>query len=148
MISRSAIYGFMGTAALLTVYFLLVSLISGWSFALSQFSQFWYFIISLAIGFGIQIGLYTYLKKAVNQIKASGGVLAVSGTTSTAAMISCCAHYLANIIPVVGVAGAITVVAQYQTEIFWIGLVFNALGIIYVASKIVRFKKHFNKTQP
>lgn len=137
MIFKSSIYGFIGTAALLAVYFSVVSLISGWPFAVSQFSQFWYFIVSLAIGFGIQIGLYAYLKNAVHQKNASGGVLAVSGTTSTAAMISCCAHYLANILPILGATGFISLIGQYQVGLFWIGLAFNIFGIVYIGRKVV-----------
>ena len=138
---KSTIYGLMAAAALLAVYFSVVSLISGWLFALSQFAQFWYFIVSLAIGFGIQIGLYVYLKNAIHQKNASGGVLAVSGTTSTVAMLSCCAHYLVNILPIIGVTVIISVVGQYQVQLFWVGLAFNSAGIAYIARKVIKFHK-------
>src|SRR3989344_678252 len=144
MILKSTIYGLLGTATLLAIYFSVVGLISGWPFALSQFSQFWYFIISLAIGFGIQIGLYYHLKQLVeNKGVAMGGkTVAVTGTTSTLAMISCCAHYLVNIIPILGIAGALSIVAQYQIEIFWVGLVFNLFGVVFIGNKIIKLKKH------
>lgn len=141
IIFRSTIYGFTGTAALLAVYFSVVILISGWSFALDQFARFWYFIVSLAVGFGIQIGLYAYLKNAVRQKNGSGGVLAVSGTTSTVAMLSCCSHYLANILPVIGAVGIIGFISQYQVELFWIGLAFNIFGIAYVSRKVIIFHR-------
>lgn len=130
---------------LLAIYFGVVSLISGMSFALEQFVKFWYFIVPLALGFGIQVGLYTYLKNLVGQHGASGKVVAVSGTTSTAAMVSCCAHYLANILPILGVTGFLTIVAEYQVELFWLGLAFNAFGILYVASKVVKATKDHQK---
>ena len=63
MLARPIVKGMVGTIALLAVYFTVVSLISGWGFALDQFTAFWYFIISLAVGFGIQVGLFTYLKE-------------------------------------------------------------------------------------
>jgi len=125
---------------LLAVYFSVVSLISGWSFAVSQFSQFWYFIVSLAVGFGIQIGLYAYLKSAIHRKNAGGGALAVSGATSTVAMLSCCAHYLVNILPIIGAAGIISLIGQYQIQLFWVGLIFNIAGIIYIARKIIIFQ--------
>lgn len=130
---------------LLAIYFGVVSLISGVEFALEQFSTFWYFIVPLALGFGIQVGLYTYLKKLVGQHGASGKVVAVSGTTSTAAMVSCCAHYLTSILPILGVTGFLTVVAEYQVELFWLGLVFNVAGILYVASKVIQATKEHKK---
>ena len=130
--------GMLAFILLLVIYFGVVSLISGQSFALEQFAKFWYFIVALALGFGIQIGLYTYLKNLVGQHGASGKVVAVSGTTSTAAMVSCCAHYLTNILPMLGVAGILTLVAQYQVELFWLGMAFNAAGILYIVPKAVK----------
>ena len=126
---------------LLGVYFSILTLISGWGFALDQFRQFWYFILTLAGGFGLQVGLYAYLRELVRGGNGSGKVLAVSGTTSTTAMISCCAHYLANILPIIGVSGAIALIGQYQIEIFWVGLAFNAAGIIYIARKVIAFHR-------
>ena len=134
-------YGLAATTVLLGVYFVILAVLSGWEFTVSQFLEFWHFIVSLAAGFGIQIGLYSYLRSAVRRMDMSGKVVAVSGTTSTAAMISCCAHYLTNILPVVGTAGAIALVAQYQIELFWIGLASNLAGIVYMGNRVVKFSR-------
>ncbi len=139
IIFKSIRMGILGEILLLVVYFGTVSLISGWSFAASQFYAFWYFIVSLALGFGIQIGLYVYLKNAIHHQEGSGKVLAVSGTTSTAAMVSCCAHYLVNILPVIGATGIISIIGQYQIQLFWLGLIFNLAGIIYIYRKVIKF---------
>lgn len=130
---------------LLAIYFAVVSMISGMDFALEQFTKFWYFIVPLALGFGIQVGLYAYLKQLVGQHGASGTVVAVSGTTSTAAMVSCCAHYLVNILPVLGVTGFLTIVAEYQIELFWLGLTFNAAGILYIVPKVINAAREYKK---
>lgn len=61
---------------MLAVYFGVVSLISGRDFALSQFATFWYFIVTLALGFGVQVGL-GYLKNLVGSQGAAGKVVAV-----------------------------------------------------------------------
>lgn len=79
-------------------------------------------------------------KNAIHNQQGSGKVLAVSGTTSTAAMISCCAHYLVNIAPVLGIAGALSIIAQYQIQLFWVGLAFNLGGIVFIANKLFKFK--------
>jgi len=138
-------FGMGALVLLLVVYFGVVGLISGMNFALEQFSEFWYFIVPLALGFGIQVGLYTYLKNLVGPRGASGKVVAVSGTTSTAAMVSCCSHYLVNIVPILGVTGFLAVVAEYQIELFWLGLVFNVAGILYVASMVIKATKEHKK---
>lgn len=141
MVWRSIVHGTGAMAGLLGIYFAVLAAVSGWEFTVSQFLEFWYFIVSLAVGFGIQIGLYNYLRNAVRSMDMSGKVVAVSGTTSTAAMISCCAHYLTNILPVVGAAGAIALVAQYQIELFWFGLACNLAGIGYMANRVVKFSR-------
>lgn len=142
---RPVQFGVAALVLLLAVYFGVVSLISGKDFALEQFAKFWYFILLLALGFGIQVGLYTYLKNLVGQHGASGKMVAVSGTTSTAAMVSCCAHYLTNILPILGVTGFLTVIAEYQVELFWVGLAFNAAGIAYIAQKVSQAAKEHKK---
>ncbi len=128
-------------ALLLAVYFAVVGLISGMDVALDQFARFRYFILALALGFGIQVGLYTHLKALVARHGGSGKAVAVSGATSTAAMVSCCAHYLANVVPVLGIAGFFSVVAAYQVQLFWIGLAFNVAGLVYVASRVFKAAK-------
>ena len=138
-IRRSVIFGLTGAVVLIIVYFLVLTAVSGWDFTLSQFVEFWYFVVSLAAGFGIQVGLYSYLRSAVRGTDMSGKVVAVSGTTSTAAMISCCAHYLANILPVLGAAGAIALIAQHQIELFWFGLASNFAGIAYMTNRVLKF---------
>lgn len=140
IMKRSIVLGIMATCILLLVYISVVTLISGWTFAVEQFFRFWYFVISLAIGFGIQVGLFTYLKNAIKHA-ASPRMLAVSGTTSTAAMVSCCAHYLANLLPVLGTVGIFTVISQYQVQLFWVGLMFNGAGILYILNRIIKFSK-------
>lgn len=137
LIDSAIVKGIAAALILLLVYFTIISWVSGWSFALDQFSQFWYFVVTLAVGFGIQVGLYSYLKT-----KTSGRVLVVSGTTSTAAMISCCAHYLVSFLPVLGAVGIITVISQYQVQLFWVGLIFNLAGITYMASKVYNSLKN------
>lgn len=137
---RSAAAGLVASACLLGLFFLIVSLLSGWAFAWRQFASFWFFLIPLAIGFGIQIGLYVYLRGALKHHNASGGVVAVTGTTSTAAMLSCCAHYLVNILPLIATTGFVTIVSQYQVQFFWVGILANLLGIAYILRKVVAFR--------
>lgn len=143
IILNAVLKGFISILILLGVYFLILTLVSGWEFTAEQFIDYWYFILSLAFGFGIQIGLFVYLKNAIHGKNLPKGVLATTGTTSTLAMISCCAHYLVNILPVLGVTGLLTFVAQYQIELFWLGILSNLLGIAYISRKIRLFHKNY-----
>ena len=140
--TKPILYGTAAASLLLAVYFVILALVSGWEFTLEQFVQFWYFIVALAVGFGAQIAMYSRLRRVTSHDSRSGKVVAVSGGTSTAAMISCCTHYLANVLPVLGATGIVALVAQYQTELFWVGLIFNAAGAVYVGRKLLHASRH------
>lgn len=135
-LERPAAYGSLAFGLLLALYFSLLTLLSGWPFAWDQFTDFWFYIVPLGAGFGLQVALYVRLRQLVHASKDSRTVMAASGTTSTAAMVSCCAHYLVNLAPVLGATGLVTFAAQYQVEFFWIGLAFNAAGLAYIGNKL------------
>lgn len=142
VIIKAVIFGLTGAIFQLSLYFGLVSLLSSRQFAWAQFLTYWYFILGLALGFGTQIGLFTYLRSAVRmRQKGSGKILAATGATSTLAMVSCCTHYLANLLPVIGISGVASFVGQYQAKIFWVGLAFNLAGIIFISSRIIKFHR-------
>ena len=87
-------------------------------FALDPIFQFWYFIVSLAIGLEFNWDFMFIRKNIVHKSNESGKILAISGTTSTGAMIPCCAHYLVNILPILGVTGFVSIISQYQIKLF------------------------------
>jgi Cu+-exporting ATPase len=134
-VKQAAAMGLLASVALLVLYLGLLTQLSGREFTLEQFRSYWPFIITLAIGFGIQFGLFTYLRRAANGMH-QGKVVAVTGTTSAAAMVSCCTHYLVNLLPVLGATGLMSFVGAYQIELFWAGLLANFAGIVYLGSRL------------
>lgn len=134
--------GVIGSLTLLVAYFVILTLVSGWEFAWDQFRAFWYYVIALTAGFGIQIGLFIYLRQVTRHSDATDKVVAISGATSTGAMIACCTHYLANVLPVLATTGIVALVAQYQVQLFWVGLAFNLAGILYVGRKAMQASRH------
>lgn len=136
MVGWAAGAGAAASLLLLAFYFGVLTLVSGWAFTTEQFTQFWPFIAALAVGFGIQVGLFTYLRRAVHAA-ISGKVMAATGATSGAAMVSCCTHYLVNLLPALGATGLVSFVAQYQTELFWFGIAANLAGIIFIGRRVI-----------
>ncbi len=127
-------------AGLLAIYFGVLTLVSGWPYTLEQFGTYWPFIVTLAVGFGVQVGLFVYLRSAV-RAAGSGKVVAVTGGTSGAAMLSCCTHYLVNLLPVLGATGLVSLVGQYQVELFWVGVAANLAGITYMSRRLYAFAR-------
>lgn len=64
--------------------------------------------------------------------KHSAAMPGVSGATSGTAMIACCAHHLADVLPVLGLSGASIVLTQYQKPFLVLGLSINLFGIAYM----------------
>lgn len=127
--------GVCASTILLILYGSILTFVSGFMFAVTQWQAFWPYIASLSVGFGIQVSLFTFLHRQLHG-HSGGGVMAASGTTSTAAMVSCCTHYLVNLLPVLGATGLVTFVTQYQIQLFWLGIVANLAGISYMIYKI------------
>jgi P-type Cu+ transporter len=134
-------FGGLAAAVLLGLYFGALTALSGWTATASQFSEFGVYVVALAVGFGVQVALFVRLRQIVHRSKQSGAVVAATGTTSTVAMVSCCAHYLVNVAPVLGASGLVAFAAQFQAELFWVGLAFNLAGIGYVANKLVKAQR-------
>ena len=133
--------GLAAASGLLAIYFSILGLLSGWRFTILQFGEFWPYITALAFGFGIQVGLFLYLRRSVHAATRTGRVVAATGSSSGIAMLSCCTHYLVNLLPVLGASGLASLVGQYQVELFWVGLAANLAGIAYMANRIRAFSR-------
>ena len=136
--ARSSSTGVLAFAALMAIYFGALTAISGWEFTITEFARYWYYIVPLAVGFGLQVALFIRLRQVVARAKQTGAMVAASGTTSTAAMISCCAHYLTTAAPVLGATGLVAFAAQFQVELFWLGLLLNAAGVVFIGTRLAK----------
>lgn len=128
--------GLLGSTMLLSFYFGVLTLVSGWQFTVEQFVDWWPYIVALATGFGIQVSLFVCLRRAVYGA-ASGKVMAATGAASGAAMVSCCTHYLVNLLPILGATGLVSFVGAYQVEQFWFGIASNLAGIAYIGRRVI-----------
>jgi len=93
--------------------------------------RFWYLIMVLIIGFGVQIGLWAFLKNC-GKNHGGGVVSGASGITSGGAMVACCAHHLADILPIIGLTGAAIFLAQYQKPFLILSVAINLFGVAYM----------------
>lgn len=138
--AKAILVAVLGMAALLGLYLVLLTLVAGWGFTLEQWRTYWPYVIALAVGFGIQAGLYAWLRFGM-QARHAGKVVAVTGTTSGVAMVSCCTHYLVNLLPALGATGVVSLVGQYQVELFWFGLAANFAGIVFIGRRVAHFEQ-------
>ncbi len=88
--------------------------------------------LPLALGFGIQVGLYVFLKGAhlsPLQLFTGRATAGANGGVSTLAMVACCAASLPNLLPLLGVSALTAVVSQWNMLFMIVALAANALGI-------------------
>lgn len=146
--------GIGGALLLFGLYFGIVSWAESPRHALDFFWQDRWLVIPILLGFGIQVGLYSVLKLQLylpnltidTAQRASGGAPAATmgagGATSTIAMVACCAHHAADILPILGLTAAATFLAQYRTAFMVVGLVSNLIGIAVILGTLLRARNH------
>lgn len=133
---KPILMGLLGTSLLLGFYFLTMRLLTGgFEAAVDQFENLWYFMVPLAIGFGIQVGLYVHLRTKMKSLQ-SKKLLAGNTTTSAVAMIACCAHHATDVLPFIGLAFVSTILVKYQTVILIIAIGSNIVGI-YILLELI-----------
>lgn len=126
---------------LVLFYIAIIGLSSrSWSHLTEQFSQDKFFIAALASGFGIQAGLFTYIKKGMPGMKGAGSSTAIASTgtaTSTASMVACCLHHLSDVLPFLGLSGAAVFLTEYKIPLILVGIGSNLVGIALMV-RIIR----------
>ncbi|MBF6612499.1 MAG: hypothetical protein IVW55_05160 [Chloroflexi bacterium] len=127
-------FGVLASIGLLTLYLGTITLAQSWEHALQQLGDDLWFVGAITLGFGIQVGLFTYLR-ALRAHTGAGGMVASTGT-STVAMLACCAHHLTEVLPLIGLSGVAVFLNAYKTPLLWLGLVMNLGGIAYMAYQI------------
>jgi copper chaperone CopZ len=126
--------GIFAAAGLVAFYLGLLTLVSDWDSALMQLEDSRWWVLALSVGLGIQVALYTLLRRNLQKqaIKGAGTSLAASGGMSSGSMAACCAHFVVPILPVLGLpvlSAAAATLAEYQNWLFLAGVLSNLVGI-------------------
>jgi hypothetical protein len=137
---RPVLAGVIAAIALLALYLGLITLAQGWSHATQQLSLDRWYVGAIMLGFGTQVGLFTWLRTLHATAMAAGGMAASTGT-STAAMLACCAHHVADVLPVLGLSGAAIFLNDYKFELLWLGITMNAIGVGYLLVQVRKVRK-------
>jgi hypothetical protein len=132
LIKKPILYGLFAGTALLSIYFLILTVANSFTHAIEQFQDIWYWIALLVAGFGIQVGLFTYMRAVIRLKKDSGvatSTVAAAGGISTTSMVACCAHHVTDVLPILGVSAAAVFLNQYQDVFIIVGVLSNLIGI-------------------
>lgn len=143
--------GLAGILFLSGLYFGLVSWAESPQHALQLFWDERGIVIPLILGFGVQAALYVILKKRLfaptvsigpaGKMAPATGAMGAGGTTSTVAMAACCAHHVADVLPILGLTAAATFLAKYQTAFMLVGLGTTFVGIVMMLVILFRERR-------
>jgi hypothetical protein len=126
---KGVLWGASVTAIVILINWSVLAFLNFPIMAMDIVNQYWYLLILLIGGFGLQVGLFVYY----NSLNAIGcGTTIVSGGISTFSMILCCSHYILNLLPFLGALVGIaffSALSKYTLHFLILGVVSNAVGI-------------------
>jgi hypothetical protein len=135
----------LGSAFISTFYIGILTWAQGWEYAITQLSRDRWYVLPIIFGFGIQAALYTILRFRlfipVTSTGHGGALMGASGGTSATAMLACCIHHVADVLPILGLSAAATFLTRYQRPFMLIGLTMNMIGIIVMLVVLYRERK-------
>lgn len=127
----STVIGLAAAVGLFLFYSLTMRLLAGsWDAAWWQFQKLWYLMTPLIAGFGVQVGLFSYIKFLSHA--ANNRIMATSSAASTVSMIACCAHHFTEVVPILGFSALSLWLVNFQAPLLILGIVSNLAGSIYL----------------
>lgn len=139
MTARSVRIGAVAGAAMTLFYVAVVAGASGsWQHLTDQARQDWYYLVVIIAGFAAQVAMFTELRR---RHRLHHPVAAASGAgagASTAGMVACCAHHLADLVPFIGATGAAAFLTDYRLPFMLGGIGVNAVGLTIAGRRLRR----------
>ena len=148
-LKRPYFWGIASGSLLFIIYAFILTISNSPSHAVEEFLLYWYWIIPLILGFGLQAGLYTYIRHAMKARARSGiasASVATAGGISTGSMVACCAHHITDVLPLVGLSAAVVFLNRFQNIFFLLGIISNTIGIILML-KIIQEHRLYSPGQ-
>lgn len=133
--------GLAGAVALVGLYLAIVAWAQGPEHALELLWDDRIFVGLISAGFGTQVGLFTYLRLLQRAMARESVALAGAGTaTSSVSMVACCAHHLADVLPIVGLSGLAVFLVEFRTPLMLLGIATNAVGVAVMLRQLQRIR--------
>lgn len=141
----------LGAALMAAVYLGILTWTQGWGYAASQFLSNRWYVVPIWAGFGIQAALYSILRFRLfiptTTTRHTGVLMGASGGTSATAMVACCLHHVADVLPILSLSAAATFLTRYQRPFMLVGLGMNLIGIIAMLVVLYRERRKLSPVQ-
>lgn len=116
----------------MSVFYVVVlsSLGGGVDFPIQQFKVFWMYLVPLVLSYG---GLMF-----VSSIVKQRGTMMIGTPTSAASMVACCAHHVADLVPLASVFSASSILVRYQA---WMMIGAIGVNVVLILRLAIRLKR-------
>lgn len=139
----AVLLGVAGAFALIGLYLGIVTWAQGSEHALELLWDDRLFVGAISLGFGTQVGLFSYVRMLQRAMTGTTVALAGAGTTtSSVSMVACCAHHLADVLPIVGLSGLAVFLVEFRTPLMLLGIGTNVSGIAVMVRELRRMRGH------
>lgn len=138
MSRRSVTWGVAAAAAIAAFYVAVLTASAGWRHLGDTLARDWWLVLPLTVGFGVQVAVLVEVRR---RHKAAHGVTAVAGAgagTSAVGMVACCAHHVADLVPLIGLSGAATFLTAQQRTLMWVAVAFTTAGVVLAIRQLRR----------
>ena len=143
MTPRSVRAGVLAAAGLALFYVVVVAGASGsWQHLTEQAANDWYYLVPIMGGFGVQVALVAELRRRHRLNRSAAAAGGAGAGASTAGMVACCAHHIADLAPFIGATGAATFLIDYRVPFMLVGIGVNAVGVTIAARRLRRANAH------
>jgi copper chaperone CopZ len=129
------IFGGTGMMMISGLFIVFLSILNSFEYAWFQFQFLSQWIVPLTIGFGIQVGMFSYMRRFAHLAKSgklSGAPIVASAGISTGSMIVCCLHHVVDVLPFLGISAVAIFASQFQSFLLAVGIVSNLIGITFI----------------
>ncbi|MHB8959759.1 MAG: hypothetical protein ACYDAN_09055 [Candidatus Limnocylindrales bacterium] len=138
---RAVAAGIVAGVLLLASYIGIITLSQGAPHALEQFRADAPFVLAVMLGFGTQMALFVELRRTAARHRRGTAMTAASTGTSVAAMLACCAHHVADLLPLLGVSAAAVFLDTYKAPLLVLGVAMNAVGVAVLWRELRRARR-------
>jgi hypothetical protein len=137
--TRSVAIGTLASVAMAAAYAGVVAGLSGSVAHLTdQVRADWYLLAPIVVAFGLQVGLMVELRRRHRLTGAALGATAAGTGASTAGMVACCAHHVADFLPFLGATAAAGFLGTYRAAFMGFGLAVSALAVTIAIRRLRR----------
>jgi hypothetical protein len=139
--TRSLRWGVIAATALVGFYVVVLAASADWDHLRDQARQDWWLLTPIVVGFGTQVSLTVELRRR-HRAQHLGATTGTGTGASAVGMVACCAHHLADLVPLLGATGAAAFLFDWRTPFMLAGIAVNAVAVTIAYRRLRDVSRH------